>query len=159
MTDRADSVWQGIVDLHARPGVEEICLQLQDAHGQCVSFLLWAAWAAQAGRWPAGAELARAAAAARAWEVEVSAPLRAVRRRLKRPLGGVQDVPRLAFRQAVLAQELGGERLLAEALEALTPAIGSEAREVATALAAASRAYGDGGPAAAALLASLADAC
>ena len=159
MTAGTLSAWQGVVDLHARPGVEEICLQLQDAHGQCVSFLLWAAWAARAGRWPQEAELARAAGAAKAWEVEISAPLRAVRRRLKRPLAGVQDVPRLAFRQAVLAQELGGERLLAEALEALTPAVGSRPSDVATALTAASRAYGDGGPAAAALLASLAAAC
>ena len=159
MTTEKLNAWQGIVDLHARPGVEEICLQLQDAHGQCVSFLLWAAWAARSGRWPQAAELARAAAAAKSWEAEVSAPLRAVRRRLKRPLDGVQDVPRLAFRQAVLAQELGGERLLAEALEALTPAMGSGLCDVTTALTAASKAYGDGGPAAAALLASLAAAC
>jgi uncharacterized protein (TIGR02444 family) len=43
-------LWDWAVQGYARPGVEALCLELQDEYGQCVSFLLWAAWAGAEGR-------------------------------------------------------------------------------------------------------------
>ena len=41
------SYWDWAVEVHGRPGVDEALTTLQDHHGQCVAYLLWAAWAAQ----------------------------------------------------------------------------------------------------------------
>jgi uncharacterized protein (TIGR02444 family) len=111
--------WDFVVERHAEPGVEAACLALQDRHGQCVSLLLWRAWA-EAEAIAAPPPLIEAAVqAARAWDAEVVRPLRAIRRRLKAPLPAIADASREGLRQGVLAQELSAERALIEALEGL----------------------------------------
>jgi uncharacterized protein (TIGR02444 family) len=90
---------------------------LQDAHGQNVPWLLWAAWMAGEGR---TADLKDAAKLMRAWDVEVGAPLRGVRRALKLARPPVDDAAKEALRDAVKAVELKGERVLMESLEALS---------------------------------------
>ena len=51
MTGEA-GLWGWAASAYAAPGVSDVCLELQDAAGQNVPLLLWAAWAARTGRAP-----------------------------------------------------------------------------------------------------------
>lgn len=113
---RSKPLWDWALEVYARRPVAEACLHLQDAHGQNVPYLLWAAWMAGEGR---SADLKQAAAMMRLWDVEVGAPLRGVRRALKPPRPPVDEAAKEALRDAVKAVELRGERVLMESLEAL----------------------------------------
>jgi len=110
-------LWDWALEAYARQDVADACLHLQDAHGQNVPYLLWAAWAAGEGR---QADLKQAAALMKVWDKDVGAPLRAVRRALKpvRPL--VADEAREGLREAIKGVELKGERVLMESLETLS---------------------------------------
>lgn len=110
------NLWDWALAVYPRPGVEAACLALQDEHGVNVCYLLWAAWGEAEGRaldLPAGVDLAQA------WEDEISAPLRGVRRQLKPARPGVAEAPREGLRAEVKRVELAAERLLLESLEAL----------------------------------------
>jgi uncharacterized protein (TIGR02444 family) len=133
------SLWDWVLSAYERPGVPEATLELQDAHGQNTSFLLWAAWAGVRDE----ALLARAAAVTRDWDETALVPLRAVRRALKPPRPPVADPGREALREDVKAAELKAERLLVETLEALAP---PQAGERLAALRAASGAWGRPAP-------------
>jgi uncharacterized protein (TIGR02444 family) len=98
--------------------VEAACLALQDAHGQCVPLLLWAAWAAAEGRSLDPAMLAKAASLARVWEPSVVRPLREARRALRTPPDGA-DAALTILREQIKTEELAAERLLLKALEAI----------------------------------------
>lgn len=135
------SLWDWALEAYARPGVAEACLELQDHHGQSVPYLLWAAWAAQSGVILPATELTAAAWLSRAWDEAAVAPLRQVRRRLKAPMSGIPDAPREAARARVKAAELAAEYALIQALEAMTPATGGDARPLLQALAEASAAW------------------
>ena len=113
-------LWDFVVAIHAAPGVDEGLIALQDNHGQCVSYLLWAVWAARESRPVSEAALAEATALTHAWENEVTAPLRAARRNLKRPWPPMDDQARETFRERVKAEEFAAERLLLDTLETLT---------------------------------------
>jgi uncharacterized protein (TIGR02444 family) len=145
------SLWDWTLAVYARPDVPNACLQLQDQFGRNTSFLLWAAWAGAKGRAPDAAGLADAATVARAWEADVLAPLREVRRRLKPVRPPVNDAARERLREEVKAAELRAERVLMETLEALTPEAGED--DGALALRRAADAWG--GPPCAAELAAL----
>ena len=97
--------WDWAVVAYAKPGVAEVCLDLQDAHGQNVPLLLWALWR--------GGDVTAAVTMARSWEDDVVGPLRGVRRRLKGRAGAE------ALRDRVKAVELEAEHVLMSALEAL----------------------------------------
>jgi uncharacterized protein (TIGR02444 family) len=117
-------LWAFAVALHGEPGVDQALIDLQDHHGQCVSYLLWAVWAARQDRPVDAADLQAAAGLARDWEAQVTAPLRAARRHLKRswPMAAA---PRERLRSRVKAAELAAERTLLQALEARTPKRGA----------------------------------
>lgn len=115
-------LWDWALKAYARQPVADACLHLQDAHGQNVPFLLWAAWTAGEGR---SADLALAARMMRAWDVEIGKPLRNVRRALKPPRPPVDEAAKDALRDAVKAVELKGERVLMESLEALSGPAGA----------------------------------
>ncbi len=115
------SFWDWALKAYARQPVADACLHLQDAHGQNVPWLLWAAWMAQEGR---SADLKDAARMMRAWDVEIGAPLRSVRRALKPLRPPVDEAAKEALRDAVKAVELRGERVLMESLEALSGSSG-----------------------------------
>jgi uncharacterized protein (TIGR02444 family) len=136
------SLWDWAADAYARPGVENLCLALQDEHGQCVGYLLWAAWAALNSRRVGPADLAEAAATARDWETTVLRPLRSVRRALKQPSPGVAVAARDSLRGRILAEELAAERMLIETLESLTPPPVGEAAPLDQALQDAAGAWG-----------------
>lgn len=109
--------WDWALEVYARQPVADACLHLQDAHGQNVPYLLWAAWMAGEGR---SADLKQAARMMRTWDAEIGAPLRGVRRALKPPRPPVDEAAKDALRAAVKTVELQGERVLMESLEALS---------------------------------------
>jgi uncharacterized protein (TIGR02444 family) len=114
------SAWDFAVATWTRPGVDALCLALQDVHGQSVALLLWGLWTARRGAAEAP-DLAGAVRLARDWEAQILSPLRAVRRRLAGPSWPADGVA-ADLRRQLLAAELTAERALIEALEALAPA-------------------------------------
>lgn len=132
-------LWDWAVRAWGADGVSDACLHLQDAAGQNVPLLLWAAWAARTGRAPDADTLEAACDIARAWQEAAIAPLREVRRALKGRNPDLDDADREAVRAQVKAVELEAERRLLAALEALTPAPEGAPRPVLAALIAAAR--------------------
>ena len=132
-------LWDWAVRAYASDGVGEACLHLQDAAGQNVPLLLWAAWTARTGRNPDAGTLEAACDVARAWQDTAIAPLREVRRTLKGRNPDLEDADREAVRAQVKAVELEAERRLLAALEALTPAPQGAPRPVLEALIATAR--------------------
>lgn len=110
------AIWEWVLEAYARPGAPQACLTLQDAHGQNISFLLWAVYAEVKDP----ALLAMAAEAARAWDRTALVPLRGVRRALKQPSPPIPDRRREALREELKGLELAAERLLLETLEGLS---------------------------------------
>ena len=102
-----------------------LCLELQDAHRQCVALLLWRLWTLDQKRRISRETVNDAVEAAKAWNDQVLIPLRAVRIGLKpsRPLID-DDAARLSLRDQIQTAELASERLLLDALERLAPAPG-----------------------------------
>jgi uncharacterized protein (TIGR02444 family) len=107
---------------YPRPGVEPACLLLQDAHGQSVAYLLWAAWAASQGRVLPDRVLQVGAGLAARWDAEVLSGLRQARRNMKSSFEGIDDGVRETLRTKVKALELETEKTLMLALEQLAPA-------------------------------------
>lgn len=113
-------LWDWAARAYAAEGVSDACLELQDAAGQNVPLLLWAAWIAATGRQVDAEAREDACDIARAWDESTIAPLRAVRRRLKTRIPDLDDDSREAVRDQVKALELEAERRLLSALERLT---------------------------------------
>jgi uncharacterized protein (TIGR02444 family) len=140
------SYWDWAVAVHGREGVDAALMDLQDQHGQCVSYLLWAAWAASEGRPLAGVILGQGAALASHWEDNATGPLRAARRGLKPPATPIDDDARSALREQVRKAEFAAERLLMETLEQLAPEPEGSGRDIARALIEASAHWGEPAP-------------
>ena len=153
--NRSLGLWDWVSGAYARPGVEALCLELQDQHGQCVSYLLWAAWAAREGRDLDEAALNQAVSLAQDWDAKAIRPLRLARRALKTPRPGIDAEGQATLRERIKRQELAAERLLMDALETRPPASAGPPRDMAAALGEAARAWG---PAPHALIEALADA-
>jgi len=115
----AEALWPYALEVYGRPGVEPLLLELQDAHGQCVPYLLWSLWLAARGRTADAAALEAAAALARAWQAAAIAPLRELRRDLK---AGPAPAARERLRTGVKSLELEAERMLLQMLEDASPA-------------------------------------
>ncbi len=133
--------WTWALEAYARPGAAEACLDLQDGHGQCVPYLLWAAWAAREGRALDSRTLRAGAELSAHWEAAAVGPLRAARRAMKSPVPGVAEAAREALRAEVKTLELQAEQLLIETLEALAPEANGGALAIGPALAAAATAW------------------
>jgi uncharacterized protein (TIGR02444 family) len=131
--------WDWAVAAYARPAVSELCLQMQDEHGQNVPFLLWAVWAGDIPH----ARLAAGAALAQDWERRVVAPMRAVRRALKLAHAKIADPAREGLRDDVKACELRAERVL---MASLAEGGQASAADPVARLTAASRAWGGPAP-------------
>lgn len=140
------TLWDWAARAYARPGVEALCLTLQDAHGQCVSLLLWAAWTAKTGRQVEPVDLDAAVALAQVWESGVLRPLRAARRGLKTPVDGMPSAPQAALRTRIKAEELAAERLLLESLAVMTGGAADAGVDLADTLRAAALAWGPSAP-------------
>lgn len=132
-------LWDWSVRVWASDGVQNAGLDLQDAQGQNLPLLLWAAWCAQTGRAPDADDIEAACDTARVWQETTVAPLRAIRRQLKTRIPDFDDDDREAVRVQVKAIELDAERRLLAALEALAPAPSGGAKPVLPALIAVAR--------------------
>ncbi len=139
--------WLWATAAWTRPGVEAICLDLQNRHGQCPPLLLWRLWAVDAGRsvTPQASDIA--VRTTLTWHQTVVTPLRAARRGLAESSGLIDDAGRLALRGQTRAAELAAERLLIEALEGLASAPSDEPSDAAAALRAIAAAWGGQAPA------------
>lgn len=127
--EAADRLWAFSVAVYGRPEVAPACLALQDDHDLDVNVLLFCCWAAAEGAPPlADAAIADAVAAAEPWRARVVAPLRAVRRDLKRAVSSLADISQEDFRQRVAALELEAERLTQGLLVQAVPFIPDPAR-------------------------------
>ena len=135
------SYWDWAVRVHGRDGVDHALTDLQDRHGQCVAYLLWAAWAAAEGRALDPILLSQGAALAAHWEDSATGPLRTARRELKAPAPPIADSARSALREQVRAAEFAAERLLMETLEILAPAPSGAPSGAGPAMISASRAW------------------
>ncbi|MGE5500557.1 MAG: TIGR02444 family protein [Ignavibacteriales bacterium] len=132
-------LWEWAIASYQQEGAPEICLSLQDEHGQCVCLLLWAIWGS-----PDEATLARGVEIARDWQSRVVGPLREARRNLRTPSPAVDDRAREELREEIMSAEMLAERVLMEALETLAPrASGDPYRSAETA----ARAWGAAAPA------------
>ena len=140
------SYWDWAVEVHGRPGVDEALTTLQDHHGQCVAYLLWAAWAAAEGRALPPELLMQGAALAKHWEGAATMPLRSARRHLKGPAPPIPDDARLALREQVRKAEFTSERLLMETLESLAPSPDGRPAELSDGMIAAALAWGRKAP-------------
>lgn len=109
------TLWEWAVAANQSEEVPEICLGLQDKHGQCTSLLLWAIWGA-----PGHAALEKGAEIARGWDARVLTPLREARRNLRESQPPVDDRAREELREEIMSAELLAERVLMETLEKLT---------------------------------------
>ncbi len=136
-------LWPFALATYQRPGVEAALLELQDDHGQCVPYLIWALWLAASGRAADRTALAAGAAIARPWQEAAIQPLRALRRRLREPIALADPENQAQLREAVKALELDAERRLLAALEAASPTVGPGAP---VALAEAIQAWGGAAP-------------
>ena len=135
------SYWDWAIDVHGRDGVDAALNALQDHHGQCVAYLLWAAWGAAEGRALPPEILMQGAALARHWEGAATMPLRSARRHLKAPAPPIADEAREALREQVRKAEFAAERLLMDTLESLAPQPETGPRDIAEALIAAALAW------------------
>ncbi len=135
------SLWEWSIRAWAAPGVEGACLDLQDAQGQNIPLLLWAAWTAATGRTLAGDDIEAACDTARVWQETAVAPLRGVRRALKTRIPDLEDDDREAIRAQVQAVEIDAERRLLGALEALTPPPSGSAKPALPVMVAVSRCW------------------
>ena len=136
------SLWDWSVRAYARPGVQDICLSLQDDDGQSVCLLLWAAW-----RGPVDAETLEAAVdTARSWHRTAIDPVRGVRHTLKKPVPDMDDARRLSLREDIKRVELSAERGLLEELDSIAGPPTGVPFDVVTALAAAARLWSERTP-------------
>ncbi len=116
-----ESLWNFAVRVYDRPGVEAACLELQDSFGADVPVLIFGLWAGARGWRLSRADYEAAVLAVAPWQQRVVAPLRAVRRALKRladfPPGVEAATGRIGSQ--VKALELDAERCELEFLETL----------------------------------------
>jgi uncharacterized protein (TIGR02444 family) len=140
----AEALWPFSLELYGRPGVEPLLLELQDAHGQCVPFLLWSLWIAATGRPIDPAQAASCADLARAWQDAAVAPLRRLRRTLK--ASAKAETIQARIRIGVKALELEAERMLLQMLEEASPASAAVPSDSLHALRVAARAWGAKAP-------------
>jgi len=113
--------WNFSLRLYGEPKVAAACIDLQEHLGVDVNVLLYVLYAAHHGRSLDDEAIDRIEATVREWRTEVVIPLRAIRRRLKEPIGVFE--PRLTsdLRDEVKRIELASERLQQDTLESELP--------------------------------------
>ena len=141
-----EALWPFALAVYGRPGAEAILLELQDAHGQCVAYLIWALWLDAEGRLADDAALASAAELARAWQDTAVAPLRGLRRSLKQPSKAAPKRAWGLLRDRVKGLELDAERMLLQMLESASPAPAAAGSDPLAGLQRAARAWGGAAP-------------
>ncbi|UZE11775.1 TIGR02444 family protein [Pseudomonas sp. B21-053] len=110
----SSDLWSFSLGTYARPGVEDLCLQLQSA-GANVCLLLCGLWLEQRGVSCDEQRLQQLLQVAVPWEVNVVRPLRTLRQQWK--AAAADDVGLNALREQVKTLELESERHLLLQLE------------------------------------------
>ena len=110
-------LWNYCLNLYARPGVEQACLDLQ-SRGMDVCLLLCAAWLETRGVACDESRLGQLSACAGPWQREVVQPLRQLRTQWRE--AAAHDDVLAALRVQVKAFELEAERTLLRRLESVT---------------------------------------
>lgn len=111
-------LWDFSLQLYQQPGVEPLCLSLQDGWGGDVNILLWLRWLEQEGLAINDTRLRLAQAYIAPWRSEIVEPLRRMRQHIKRHYG-TSDRTIEASRQAIKAAELQAEQAAQARLEKL----------------------------------------
>ncbi|WJR77851.1 TIGR02444 family protein [Bradyrhizobium sp. NP1] len=119
------SFWTFSLAFYARPGVADVCLDLQDRHSVDVNVLLFLLWQAARGRRLAEGEIRRVTALVADWRQHVVLPLHSVRRFLKAPAVDWPAEQLHALRERVKADELQAERLQQETMERTFAGLGT----------------------------------
>ncbi|HLZ66732.1 MAG TPA: TIGR02444 family protein [Aliidongia sp.] len=128
--EQASAFWGFAVASYARPGVADLCVDLQDRAGRDVNLLLLCLWAGEAlGLALDDWELADLAAAVGPWNARAVHPLRALRRSLKGELAA--EAVRARIGAAELEAERQAQRLLLAALPARAGGVASRERGLA----------------------------
>jgi uncharacterized protein (TIGR02444 family) len=105
------ALWQFMLELYARPGVEVACLEIQEQCGTDIVLLLTWLYHGLTGQEPLGATEIRALSAhVDAWRSRTILPLHRLRVDLREPGRGMPDTEREALRGTIKALELGAER-------------------------------------------------
>src|SRR5690554_1184352 len=103
----ACSLWEFSVNLYCQPGIEALCLQLQDEQQVPITLLLFICWLDCNGKTAAPEALTKLLGSTTAWHQQVVQPLRAARRwiKLQAPLDELQTECREQIKTAELAAE------------------------------------------------------
>jgi uncharacterized protein (TIGR02444 family) len=126
------SFWSFSLTFYARPGVADLCLDLQDHFAVDVNVLLFLLWQASRRRRLDASEIGEVIALVEVWRRQVVLPLRGARRFLKQPGPSWPAAEVQAFRERIKADELQAERLQQETLARQLAHLGTSA-EVMTA--------------------------
>ena len=104
--------WDFSLKVYGSEGVAPACLKLQETHGIDVNFLLFCGWLGVSGRGVATqSEVAQMSASVSAWHGEIVRGLRAMRKRLKEPLGAEDRDLALTLRKRVQKAEIDAEHI------------------------------------------------
>lgn len=107
------------LQLYAHPGVESLCLSLQDDHGADVNMLLFLCWRGHTGHHLSRKELLAAAGLSRRWSKSVTSPLRDIRRWMKQQPEADDDPEFSGLRKRIKQLELEAELYQLQRLAAL----------------------------------------
>lgn len=120
MADRSQEIWNFALALYQQPGVEALCLELQQ-RGANTSLVLWCQWLARQHIELAPALLAAAEAALETWHNEIVEPLRQARRALKRQSASKAQDHIGALNRGLKQVEIDAERVEYSLLSDLEP--------------------------------------
>ncbi|NIB39567.1 TIGR02444 family protein [Pseudomaricurvus alkylphenolicus] len=109
----SSGLWQYSIRLYAAPGMESLCLRLQDGHGVNICLLLWCLWLDQSGRTFDTKLLRQGQRRANRWHCGLVAPLRLWRRSLSKQGSWA------AWRKRLQSWEIRAERAELNQLESL----------------------------------------
>ena len=128
---RANPFWDFSLAVYGEPRVGRSCLQAQEEHGADVNLLLLCCWLGFVGVKLTEESIRRLDALADGWRTEAILPLRALRTRLRQPVGPIDtamaDPVRECVKQAELLAEKVEQDLLYAALQTLPGRDGRDA--------------------------------
>lgn len=113
---RVQDLWNFALELYAKPGVEQACLQLQETDRD-VCLLLTGAWLQHRGVRCLEERLRALTEVTAPWQREVISPLRQTRRDWRTAAG--EDTDLAVLREQIKKLELQAERVLLERLQKL----------------------------------------
>jgi len=122
MADAADDFWHFSLTFYEQPGMADLLVGLQDAHGVDVNLVLFLCWCGSRGRIPFDeTQLSAARDSIAVWQTEVTAALREIRRRMKGGIATIAVDASEPLREAIKKLELESERIAQSVLAEKAP--------------------------------------